>query len=377
MEKVDCSTRRRAVRSASATVGAGLSAAAAAAAESKGRLSDELARLIEALPTPDWSKAQELLQQLLAGGPKAIEQVAVAVGEQFGDAKGVKPKYAIHGLVHYACRPGAEKDRRLVAQTLARLLATEHSDEWKAFICRQLQFCGTESEVPALAALLESERLCEPAAQALCAIGGARAAEAIRSALPKATGKRRITLLKAAGWFAESESAGEVRKDVDAEQLDRRTVAWYALGEMADSASIGALFKAAEGPASYERNQATDALLRLARGLGTQGKSAEAEKICRRLLQLRSAADEVHERCAALECLCSVLGVKAIDDIHAALQAKDVRLRHPAARIAVDLAKSIMREHPVEAQKLLKAAIEATIEEAVQVDAKVALMQLA
>ena len=42
----------------------------------------------------------------------------------------------------------------LVAGTLAGELSAEHSDELKAFICRQLQFCATNAEVPALAALL-------------------------------------------------------------------------------------------------------------------------------------------------------------------------------------------------------------------------------
>ncbi len=360
-----------AAAAASAALGPGRLSAAERAAE----LPADLARLLDQIPTDDWTKAQQILQQLLDRGAEAITQVAVAVGEQFGDPKGVKPKYALHGLVHYACRPGAAKDRQLVAQTLARLLATDHSDEWKAFICRQLQFCGSENEVPALAPLLESDRLCEPATQALCAIGGQRAAGALRAALPSATGKRRTTLINALGRFGDSSAASEVRKDVGAEDADRRMVAWYALGQMGDTASVDALLKAAAGPASFERTQAFDALLRLARSLAAEGKSADAEKICRQLIQMRSAPDETHERCAALECLGTVVGVRAVDDMLAALGSKDERLRLPAARIAVDLARSIIQEHPREAQTLLNKAMEATLEEAVHVDAKVLLLQ--
>jgi len=360
-----------------AVASAALAAGSAHAADPKSELPADLARLLNQLPTDDWPKAQQTLQQLLDRGPEAIARVAEAAGEEFGDPKGVKPKYALHGLVHYACRPGAAGERRLVAQTLAGLLGTDHSDEWKAFICRQLQFCGSENEVPALAPLLESERLCEPATQALCAIRGRRAADALRAALPKATGKRRTTLINALGWFGESSAAAEVRKDVAAEDADRRMVAWYALGEMADAESVDALMKAAGGPASFDRNQATDALMRLARGLAADDKAAEAEKICRRLIEMRSGPEEVHQRCAALECLGAAVGVRAMDDMLGALGAKDVRLRHAAARIAVDLAESWLAEHPREAEKLLKQAVEATIEEAVHVRARELLMQRA
>lgn len=380
--------RKRALRRKTAGLGAAAAASAALAAGGAqtaaaapdapphaAQLPADLAQLVEQLPTDDWAKAQQILQQVLDRGPEAIAQVAVATGEQFGDPKGVKPKYALHGLVHYACRPGAARERQLVAQTLARLLATDHSDEWKAFICRQLQFCGSEHEVPALAALLDSDRLCEPATQALCAIGGQRAAAALRDALPGATGKRRTTLINALGRFGQRDAAPEVRKDVAAADADQRIVAWYALGQMADAASTDVLLKAAAGPASFERTQATDALLRLARALAAEGKTAEAEKICRQLMEMRSAADEVHERCAALECLATVLGVRAVGDLLAALEAKDVRLRYPVARIAVGVARAIIGEHPREATALLQKAMGATNEERVHVDAKLLLMQ--
>lgn len=378
--------RKRALRRKTAGLGAAASAALAAgaaqmagaapdAAPNAAQLPADLAQLVEQLPTADWAKAQQILQQLLDRGPEAIAQVAAATGEQFGDPQGVKPKYALHGLVHYACRPGAARERQLVAQTLARLLASDHSAEWKAFICRQLQFCGSENEVPALAALLENEQLCEPATQALCAIGGQRAAAALRDALPGATGKRRTTLVNALGRFGQRDAAPEVRKDLAAADADQRMMAWYALGQMADAASTDALMKAAAGPASFERNQATDALLRLARALTAEGKTAEAEKICRRLIEMRSAADEVHERCAALECLGTVLGVRAVDDLLAALESQDVRLRYPVARLAVELARAIIGEHPREAAVLLQKAREATSEERVHVDAKLLLMQ--
>ena len=83
----------------------------------------------------------------------------------------------------YASRPGADAERKVVAEALAKELAAEHSDELKTFVTRQLQLCGRVDDVPAIAELLGSDRLCEPATQALLAIGGKAAQQALKSAL--------------------------------------------------------------------------------------------------------------------------------------------------------------------------------------------------
>lgn len=331
--------------------------------------------LLEKLPANEYEKAVEVLEEILRGGPRTVRQVVEAVGEEFGDPDGVKPKYAVHGLALYSSRPGAESQRKLVAGTLAKLLDSDHSDEFKAFICRQLQLCGRPEEVPALARMLVSDRLCEPATQALTAIGGKKAVAALRAALPSATGKRRATLINALGRFGEKAAASEVRRDVDAEDPDLRIVAWYALGNMGDSASIIALSKAAGGEPSYERTQATDACLRLARALGEAGKSSQAEMVCRRLMSMRRGAEDVHDRCAVLETLAAVSGARAVRDVMSALGSKELRLRHPAARTAVDLARAIRKDRPRDAERLLNKVLEATQEEAVRIEAQVLLAE--
>jgi hypothetical protein len=165
-------------------------------------LSPQAAAVLDKLPCDEYATAQDLLKQLLAGGVEGLRPIIAAVGQQFGDPAGVKPKYAVHGLVMYAGRPGAESERKLVAEALVKELEADHSDELKAFICRQLQLCGGEGEVPALAGLLASERLCEPAAQALQAIGGPAALRALREAQSKAAGARKITLDQAVAFVS-------------------------------------------------------------------------------------------------------------------------------------------------------------------------------
>ena len=168
-------------------------AARSSAAEPSKKVADVLAKL----PADDYKAAGELCTALLDAGPAVIKELVNLVGDEFGDPNGAKPKYALHGLVHYASRPGAETSRAMLAETLAGELSAEHSEELKAFIVRQLQLCGRTQEIPALAKLLSSDRLCNPATQALVAIGGPAALKALRDALPTAEGPRQVAISQA------------------------------------------------------------------------------------------------------------------------------------------------------------------------------------
>jgi len=153
--------------------------------------------IFKKIPAEDYETARQIGEELASSGAATVEQLVDLVGDEFGDPSGVKPKYALHALVIYASRPGADEQRKTVAKALAGQLQADRSDELKAFILRQLQLCGGPAEVPALAGLLSSERLCEPAAQALLAIKGQEALNALRAALPAAQGKRQVTISQA------------------------------------------------------------------------------------------------------------------------------------------------------------------------------------
>lgn len=336
------------------TLGAAGASVGAAAAE------PDLDAAFEKLPANDVDTAVQVCKELLAGGAATIKKLIVGVGEEFGDPNGVKPKYALHGVVVYAARPKGDKDRALVAETLAAELSAKHSDELKAFLCRQLQLCGRTDEVGALAKLLTSERLCEPATQALLAIGGKDATAALRAALPKADGKRRVTILYALGRQRDKESAANVRKFAGADDWTVRLAALYALSRMPDAASADAAFKAAQTKPSYNRARAVDAYLTLCQRMGAEGEADQAAANVRRFAERKDLAP--HERCGAVHAL--AMGAGAVKDVLAALDVREPRVRIAAARTAVQLAKRLQKDNPAEAGKLLKKVLSATEEKA-------------
>ena len=160
--------------------------------------------IFEKIPAQDSESARQLGEELAAGGAATVKQLIELVGDEFGDPKGAKPKYALHGLTHYVSRPGADAQRRTVAQTLAEELSADHSDELKVFIVRQLQLCGGAEEVPTLAKHLSSDFLCNPATQALAAIGGQKALTALRGALPTDEGSRKVAISQAIEFISRN-----------------------------------------------------------------------------------------------------------------------------------------------------------------------------
>ena len=332
--------------------------------DSQGKPSAKLDDAFKKIPAPTSRAAEPVCKDLLAGGAKIIAELLACIGQTFGDAGGVKAKYTLHALAITSARPGAGADRKMVAEALAGHLAGDHSEDVKAFIVRQLQWCGRAEEVPALAVLLSHEVLCEPAAQALAAIGGAKAAAALSAALGTAKGKRRVTVITALGRLADASALPAIRAAAGDADRDVRLAALYALANAPDAEAADICLKAAAVQAPFERSQATDACLLLGRRLAQTGQGRESPKLLRRLLADRKGAGDVHDRCAILQTLAETSGKRAVADVMAAMDSKDTAYRTPAARTAVDLARAIKNDNRDDARKLLGKAIEATGDQA-------------
>jgi hypothetical protein len=79
--------------------------------------------------------------------------------------------------------------RKAFSSKMAALLTTALNHDSKTFLCRQLASIGSEADVPSIAPLLAEAATADMARDALEGIGGAKSAEALRLALPKAPGK--------------------------------------------------------------------------------------------------------------------------------------------------------------------------------------------
>lgn len=344
--------------------------------DSQGKPSAKLAAALEKIPAPTPQAAEPICKDLLGGGAKVIDELMALVGEKFGDAGGVKAKYMLHALAIYSARPGAAADRKMVAEALVAHFAGNHSEDLKAFIVRQLQWCGRAEEVPALARLLSHEVLCEPAAQALAAIGGDKAAAALGDALGDAKGKRRVTLITALGSLADDSALGAIRTAAIDADRDVRLAALYALANAGNTQAIDICIKAAAAKSPFERSQAVDACLLLARRLTQAGRTREAAAMLARMADSEQNEPKRHEMSAILQTLAETGDPKVVGDVMGAMDSKDQAIRVPATRTAVDLARALGATRKDDAMKLLDKAITSTGEEAVIQQAKAMLATL-
>ena len=264
--------------------------------------------------------------QLGAAGIQEVCNMLVAPGS--GDD--ANARFALSGLAKYVSRPGAEAERTMVAGALIEALATAAEPEVKAFLVRQLQVAGKDESVAPLSGYLADDLLCEPATQALLAIGTPEATTALATALPSAQGKNRATIVKALGELRCVAAVGEIAKSATAEDTDTRHTALWALANIGDPASGEILSKATETASPYERAKALSWRLLYARRLSEAGKNAECEAVCRQLLE----APEANVQSAALHTLVAIKGEAALDDLLAAMDSASKDVRGAALRFA-------------------------------------------
>ncbi len=302
-----------------------------------------LGEIVKRIPAQDAAAAADISRELIKGGAETVKTLVALLAEP-GKVDDSKIRYAIHGLALYAARATregeapAEPERKMVADSLLAGLADEARPPLvRAFLIQQLRFCSAKECCEPLGKLLLDEKLCEDATQTLLSIKGEEAAAALRQALPQAKGACRLTLVQALGILRDAKSADEIAKSVKDENRDIRLAALFALGNLGDPAWTDALTKAAGVEPTYERSQATDALLTHAQRLIEGNKQGDAEKVYRALLAARTAPEDRHARCASIRGLAAALGAKAMDDLAAAMASNDLQVRSVAADAAASV----------------------------------------
>jgi HEAT repeat protein len=249
------------------------------------------------LTGPPWPDAEKILDAVLAGGKEAVALVIDQITENDIGPK-YKPRYLVHILAVYACRPGHERDRAAIIEAIIPQLTSDKPKTTRGFLIRTLQVCGGDSVVPSLAPLLSDPDLADAAAQAMVTLGG-DAPNLLRAALPKATGRPRLAIIQALGAMRDSasiEALGEAAGDADE---NTRITALWSLARTGSPVAVAAILKAAEVEESWPRSQATKAGFVLAEALATGGRKEEALRIYHYFEQSRTADHEAHVREAA------------------------------------------------------------------------------
>src|SRR5262249_34828003 len=109
-------------------------------------------------------------------------------------------------------------------------------------------------------------------------------AGALREALPKVTKASKVAVVQALGALRDKKAVDPLVKAAADADKGVRLAALRALGDVGDAKGVEPLTKAAAGSPSYERAQAVDAGLALARGLEEAGEPKQARAVYDKLL---------------------------------------------------------------------------------------------
>ena len=212
--------------------------------------SASLDKAIDALNTYEWGT-----------DIAALEPIDKAIQEAFG-------------------KPAARKE---LESRLAPVLKSGAPRAAKDFVCRKLALVGSAQSVPALAELLANEELSHMARYALERIPGPEADRALRDALPRIQGKRKVGVLDTLGVRKDSGSTARLAALVNATDAEVAAAAARALGQIGNSEAAKALEAYRKGAPTEFQNVAAAACLRCAERLVESGKRDEAVAMLRPL----------------------------------------------------------------------------------------------
>ncbi|HEO72493.1 MAG TPA: HEAT repeat domain-containing protein, partial [Candidatus Hydrogenedentes bacterium] len=297
----------------------------AAAAEAQPTVEDLLDRM-PAETVQDMAAASE---DLIGLGPEAIRAVCGMLVPP-GEGDDVNARYLLSGLAKHVSPGDAEEARLMVSEAFLEALDAAEDPEVKAFLIRQVQVCGGSEAAGALRPYLDDDCLVEPAAQALLAIRGEAAAEALESAFEGAEGPRAVTLIQALGELRVTGTADQIVPFAASDDRDTRLVAYQALAEMGVAQALEPLRQAYESAGPYERAKVISYGLTYTRRLAEAGDTGTANAI----LDVLMMDEQASVRSAALATLVDIGSPSAQALLLAAMDDPSLEYRSAALNLA-------------------------------------------
>lgn len=271
-----------------------------------------VAELTGRLPARDTLEARWISGELIKAGPEAVQELCAKVANR-DSATSLRAVHAVSGLTSYVNGRGREAERLLFAGAVARALQKSAGPEHAVFLMDQLKSAGRAESLEPLSRYLGDERLCEPATQAMLAIGG-NAGSYFLSALPASTGKPRLTLIHALGETRTAAATPLLLEESRNDWRSRSVAALDALAGIGDPRTEDTLRAVLLLPAG-NRAAGLHRLLTFADRRLALNDAASANKIATDILAATGSPDEVAYRVAALELLVRVNGEKALDKL--------------------------------------------------------------
>ncbi len=221
-------------------------------------------------------------------------------------------------------------------QVEARLLKALESSKTtfagKQFVCRMLRRVGSAKSVPALSKLLADRELSHMARFALQYMAVPEAGDALRQALTRLEGNRKIGVIGSIGQRGDRKAVPELAKLITDSDVDVARTAIEALGAIGGSQAALALTDT-QVPASLKAAR-DNAYLMCADKMLVEGQSDDAVAIYRKMI---APANSTWIRIAAYKGLVQAEKDKAVPHVLALLKDKDLDLQRAAGKFITEM----------------------------------------
>jgi len=199
------------------------------------------------------------------GPTKSGAAAAPAVQSEFG-SKALSPQQPLYDNV-----TKQEEEQKLIA-----VLKSDGLEYDKDTACRRLAAIGTKAAVPALAALLSDEHLCDVARYGLETIPDPAVDETLRGALGKLKGRQQIGVINSIGIRKDAGAVDGLVKRLGDADAGVAAACAAALGKIGGPEATPALLRALTGDPAVVRPAVGEACVAIGDTLLAGGKGAEA-----------------------------------------------------------------------------------------------------
>ncbi|MEQ7799643.1 DUF1080 domain-containing protein [Pedobacter sp. ASV1-7] len=293
-----------------------------------------IADLLATLPASDAKQLKRSMQEIaLLGEDGYITLISGLTAP--GKGNNALLEYAIGGFSGYVTQPGQEAWRKMSVSAYSKALSKLSDPNNKSFILAQLELVGNNDAVASIQPYLTNAQLADPAVRALVKINTPAANAAMLSALSKANGAAKLSIVEGLGDTRHKPAASAIAA-LTTGNNDLAKMAMYALAKIADPASESAFAAAVEKSGyKYEKTDAVASYVRYAEQLMANGQKDAANNIAKKLLTKATADDQVHIRTAALKLVSQFSQAQSNEYLLGALNDKQFEYRAAAMKLAL------------------------------------------
>ncbi len=318
-----------------------------------------VAEIIGKMPAENAKQEHQLCAGLIKLGPEAVTALCKQLVPP-GKGDDTKARLAISSLAAYATGPAGCSARTMIAGQIVKAMQAARDAEVKAFLIRRLEMVGEASHLAALAPLLTDERLGQPAATAMLAIGGPQVPPMLAEALPKVPPANHVALLNAAARSGAKAARQAVLGYLKSDDPAVKGAALHALSSSGTIDDLAVLAEASKAEAKPQRDRATAYYLAMLRRLAPR-HSERVAAACLEIMKTRKGPEQAFVRCAALQLRVDILGVKALDNVIAATKMNCRPCQHTAMKLALTMKGSDVTRRWVEVIPTVKPDVQARI----------------